>query len=73
MRALTAEWTHQVNEQSLRSIAAKRGLPIEQVRADVAADLDRMIAWHRELGADPARLEALVQESWEKQRARVPR
>lgn len=68
MRALTAEWAHQVNEQSLRSIAAKRGLPIEQVRADVAADLDRMIAWRRELDADPARLEALMQESWEKQR-----
>ena len=73
MRALVAEWARQVNEQSLHSIAEKRSLPVEQVRIDVAADFDRIVAWHRELEADPARLESLVQESWEQQRARVRR
>jgi len=60
MRALVAEWARQVNEQSLHSIAEKRSLPVEQVRIDVAADFDRIVAWHRELEADPARLESLV-------------
>lgn len=65
--ALIAEWSHRVNERTLRSIAAKRGQSLEQTRIDVEADFERIVAWHRELEADPARYEALVQESWEQQ------
>lgn len=66
-----AEWGHRANEQALQDIAAKRGQPIEQERADVAGDLDRALVWWEEVQADPARLEALVEEARESQRARA--
>jgi len=59
------------NEQALQEIAAKRGQPIERVRADVDADLDRALAWWADVQADPARMEALVAEARENQRARA--
>ncbi len=71
LRELVAEWGHRANEQALRDIAAKRGQPIEQVRADVAVDLDRALVWWEEVQADPARLEALVEEARESQRVRA--
>jgi len=71
LRALVAAWGYRANEQALRDIAAQRGQPIEQVRADVAADLDRALAWWDDVQADPARLEALVEEAREGQRARA--
>ncbi len=71
LRALVAKWGHRANEQALREIAAKRGQPIEQVRADLAADLDRALAWWAGVQADPARLEALVEEARENQRVRA--
>ena len=67
--ALVAAWGHRANEQALRDIAAKRGQPIERVRADVDADLNRALAWWADAQADPARLEALVAEARENQRA----
>lgn len=70
LRALVAAWGRHANEQALRDIAARREQPIEQVRADVAADLDRALAWWDDVQADPARLEALVEEAREGQRAR---
>ncbi len=69
--ALVAEWGHRANEQALQEIAAKRGQPIERVRADVDADLDRALAWWADVQADPARMEALVAEARENQRARA--
>jgi len=65
--ALIAEWSHRINERTLRSIAAKRGQSLEQTRVEVAADFEHIVAWRRELEADPARLKALVQEAWEQQ------
>jgi len=41
------------------------------VRAAVAADLDRALAWWNDVQSDPARLEALVEEARESQRARA--
>jgi len=69
--ALIAEWSHRVNERTLRSIAAKRGQPLEQTRSEVAADFERMMAWWAEVQSDPARYEALVQESLDQQQARA--
>ncbi len=71
MRALVAEYGRRVYEQGVRRIAAKRGLPVDQVRVEVTADLERMIAWRRELEADPARLEALIDESRKHRRAQA--
>jgi len=71
MRALVAEYGRRVYDRGVRGIAVKRGLPVDQVRAEVTADLERMIAWRRELEADPARLEALIGESRERRRTRA--
>jgi len=60
-----------LHEQGVREIAAHRHLPVEQVRADLEADLDRILAWRRELEADLARKEALVDEARARQRARA--
>jgi len=70
MRALVAEYGRRVYDRGVRGIAVKRGLPVDQVRAEVTVDLERMIAWRRELEADPARLEALIGESRERRRTR---
>jgi len=70
MRALVAEYGRREYEQGVRSIAAKRGLPVDVVRAEVTADLERKIAIRRDLEADPARLEALIEESRARWRSR---
>jgi hypothetical protein len=69
MRALVAEYGHRVHERGVRELAQRRNLPLEQVRAEVAADFERALAWWDEVQADPARLEALVNEARERQRA----
>jgi len=70
-RWLCARQSKRVNERTLRSIAAKRGQPLEQTRSEVAADFERMMAWWAEVQSDPARYEALVQESLDQQQARA--
>jgi transcriptional regulator with XRE-family HTH domain len=57
MRALVAEDGHRVHERGVRELAERRNLPLEQVRAEVAADFERALAWWDEVQADPARLE----------------
>lgn len=71
MHELVAEWGRRVRERGVRGIAAERGQPVDQVRAELDAELTRKIAWYRELQADPARLESLVQESQDQQHARA--
>jgi len=68
LRALVAAWGRRVREQGVRGIAAERGLPVDQVRADLDADLERAVAWWAEIQADPAQLDALVEEARERQR-----
>ena len=58
-------------ERDVRSIAARDGLPMEQVQADLHAEQERLLGRRRELAADPARLESLVQESLARQRSRA--
>jgi hypothetical protein len=60
-----------VNDRGIRELAARRGIPVEQMRAEVLADVERALAWWREVQADPAQLEALVNEAQERQRART--
>lgn len=71
LRSLTAAWGRRASEQALRDTTARRGQPLEQVRADVAADLDRALAWWTDVQADPTRLEALVAEAHANQQARA--
>jgi hypothetical protein len=58
-----------VHERGVRELAERRNRPLEQVRAEVAADFERALAWWDEVQTDPARLEALVNEARERQRA----
>jgi hypothetical protein len=53
------------------SMNSRRGVPVEQMQAEALADVDRAIAWWREAQANPARLEVLVNEACERQRART--
>lgn len=71
MHTLVAEYGRRVHERGLREIAQQRHLPLEQVRAEVAEDFERRLAWWDEVQADPARLQALVDEAMEQHRARV--
>jgi hypothetical protein len=41
------------------------------MQAEVLADVDHALAWWREAQANPARLDALVNEARERQRART--
>ena len=61
MRALVAEYGHRVHERGVRELAERRNLPLEQVRAEVAADFERALAWWDEVQADPARPESYRQ------------
>ena len=56
LNALVAAWGRAVNERGIHELAARRGVPVEQMRAEVLADVDRALAWWREVQADPARL-----------------
>ncbi len=70
MDALVALWGRAVNERGIRDLAARRGVPVEQMRADVLGDVDRALAWWREVQDDPARLEAVMHEAKERQQTR---
>lgn len=54
-RLLAAEYGRRMYDQGVRGIARKRGSPVDQVHAEVTTDFERMIAWRRELEADPTR------------------
>lgn len=71
MDALVAQYGRLVYEQGVRDIATARGLPVEQARADLVAEMERVLAWRRQLDADPARKQALVEEARERQRSRA--
>lgn len=71
LRSLVAEYGRRSHERGLREIAKQRQLPLEQVRADVAADFEQKLAWWKDVQSDPARLQALVNEARERQKARA--
>jgi len=71
MDALVALYGRLLYEQGVHDIATTRGQPVEQTRADLVAELERVLAWRRQLDADPARKQALVEEAREQQRSRA--
>ncbi len=71
MRALVAEYGRRVHEQGVRRIAQQRHLPLEQARVEIAEDFERRLAWWDDVQADPARLQALVDEALDHRQERV--
>jgi len=71
MRALVAEYGRRVHEQGVRDIAQQRQVPLEQARVEIAEDFERRLAWWDKVQADPARLQALVDEALELRRERL--
>jgi len=69
--ALVAAWGRAVNEQGIRDLAARRGVPVEEMRAEVLADVDHALVWWRAVQDDPARLETVVNEAREQQQTRI--
>jgi len=69
--ALVAAWGRAVNERGIRDLAARRGIPVEQMQAEVLGEVDHALAWWREVQDDPARLEAAIHEAKEQQQARI--
>jgi hypothetical protein len=54
LNALVATWGRAVNERGIHELAARRGVPVEQMRAEVLADVERALAWWREAQANQA-------------------
>jgi transcriptional regulator with XRE-family HTH domain len=54
LNALVAAWGRAVNERGIHELAARRGVPVEQMRAEVLADVERALAWWREAQANQA-------------------
>jgi len=71
LKTLVVEYARRSHEQGLQDLARQRNIPIDQVRDDVMADLDRAQTWWQEVQADPARLEQLVNEAMERQQERM--
>jgi len=69
--ALVGAWGRAVSEHWFRALAERRGVPVEQVRAEALADVDRALTWWREVQADPVRLKAVMREARARQRARL--
>lgn len=69
--ALVAVWGRTVSEREFRELAERQGVPVEQVRAEALADVDRALTWWREVQADPARLKTVVRAARDRQQARI--
>ncbi len=69
--ALVGAWGRAVSERGFRDLARRRGVPVEQVRAEALADVDRALAWWHAVQADPARLKAIVREARGRRRRRI--
>jgi hypothetical protein len=54
LNALVAAWGRAVNERGIHELAARRGVPVDQMRAEVLADVERALAWWREARANQA-------------------
>ncbi len=55
METLVAEHGGRLHEWSLKRIAAQRGLPVDEVRQQVAGELDEAQAWWEAVNTDPRR------------------
>jgi hypothetical protein len=54
LNALVAAWGRAVNERGIHELAARRAVSVEQMRAEVLADVERALAWWQEAQANQA-------------------
>jgi hypothetical protein len=60
LEALVAEYGRRLHELRLQEIAQRRGVPVEQARREVEAQLEDALAWWRAFEADPRRRAAVA-------------
>lgn len=60
LATLVAEYGRQRQEHGLKSIAAQRGISVDQARRDLQAELNRALEWWEAFKADPVRWKAAV-------------
>ncbi len=68
--ALVGAWGRAVSERAFAEVARRRGVPVEQVRAESLAETERVLAWWKEVEANPARRAEVVRDARERQRTR---
>jgi hypothetical protein len=68
--ALVGAWGRAVSEREFGEVARRRGIPVEQVRAESLAEIERVLAWWKDVEADPARRAEVVRDAQERRRTR---
>jgi len=53
--ALVGEWGRAISEREYTEVAHRRGISVEQARAESLAEIERVLAWWKDVEADPAR------------------
>lgn len=71
MGELVTIYARLLGERGVREIAARRRIPVAQVQAEVAADLEQAIARCRDLEATPGLHQEFIADAWRRQRARA--
>lgn len=61
--ALVGAWSRAVSEREFRELARRRGVPVEQVRAETLTKTEQVLSWWKEIEADPVRLAELLREA----------
>lgn len=60
---LVSVFGHRLHERRMRELAAQRGIPVAQAEREAAEQLTEALDWWREVQADPARLQSLIEEA----------
>ncbi len=69
--ALVDAYGRALNERGMSQIAQRRGISIEQVRAEITVETDRALAWWQEAQRNPTLLEKAVHQAREAQQTRA--
>ena len=68
--ALVGEWGRAISEREYTEVAHRRGISVEQARAESLAEIERVLAWWKDVEADPARRAEVVRDAQERRRTR---
>jgi len=68
--ALVGAWGYAISEREYTAVAHRRGISVEQVRAESLAEVERVLAWWKDVEADPARRAEVVRDAQERRRTR---
>ncbi|MGH2584273.1 MAG: helix-turn-helix domain-containing protein, partial [Dehalococcoidia bacterium] len=61
--ALVSAYGRRLHERRIREIAQQRGIPVEQARREVAAELDQALTWWQTFEANPAHRTAIAAQA----------